>query len=497
LVNSVLVAAQFLYVRFRYEYVNAEIPLWYTKPWGDPQLAPKEFLFLIPASAFVLLILAVILFLLLDRYFVRYISHIFSYMLIVSNIVLFYSVYRIIQVASVPFDPLVEPNYLNLLMPFVVTVLVVYYVLPVFINFAQEKNLVTNPNIHDHPGMILTKPSVRGGGMVYAVVFLLMSLLFVGFKLELSGFYLSVLMVGALGIMDDIQNTNVRSNLRILENPYLRLFLLFVAVAPVILSNIMIDIVSNPFGGMFDLTQFRVELFGNSISLIAALITVLWIVWVMNVLSWSNGIDGQYSGIVGIASIIIALLALRFEPLESFQLEVGILAAISAGAAIGFARYTWPPSKILWGFGAMSAGLVLAVLSILVQSKILTSVMIILIPFLDALVTAVRRIFQKKNPLHGDKGHLHHLLLERGWSAKRIALFYWFATLLFGGIGFFTAETYAVQVALIIGGIVAFFIVLLNVISIKERNHKQEPEPEVPEEEPRPPVIVFEQPKQD
>jgi ABC-type multidrug transport system permease subunit len=64
-VNAILVALQFLYVRFRYEYVNSEIPLWYTKPWGDPQLAPKEFLFLIPAAAFVLLVFAVILFLLL------------------------------------------------------------------------------------------------------------------------------------------------------------------------------------------------------------------------------------------------------------------------------------------------------------------------------------------------------------------------------------------------------------------------------------------------
>jgi UDP-GlcNAc:undecaprenyl-phosphate GlcNAc-1-phosphate transferase len=345
--------------------------------------------------------------------------------------------------------------------------------------------------------MVLSKPSVRGGGFVYAVTFLLMSLVFVGFKVELSGFYLSVLMVATLGIMDDVQNTNVRSNLRILENPYLRLFLLFVSVAPVILSNIMIDIVSNPFGGIFDLTQFRVDLLGNSISVVAALITVLWIVWVMNVLSWSNGIDGQYSGIVGIASAIIALLALRFEPLESFQLEVGILAAISAGAAIGFMRYNWFPSKIMWGFGAMSAGLVLAVLSILVQSKILTSVMIILIPFLDALVTATRRLLQKKNPLHGDKGHLHHLLLERGWGVRRIAIFYWVATLLFGVIGLITAEAYAVQVALIIGGLVAFIIVLLNVLSIKEKNHKQEVESEDHTEDQHPPVIVFEQPQQE
>jgi UDP-GlcNAc:undecaprenyl-phosphate GlcNAc-1-phosphate transferase len=475
-INSALILLQFLYIRLRYAYINSVIPIWYTRPWGDPQLGPKDHIYYIPLVALFLLIVGVVIFILLNRYFFRYLGQIINTSLVIANLMLFYSIYRIVTVASVPFTPLIDPNYLNLFLPFVLTYLTVYYALPFFIDFAHDKNIVTNPQIHDHPGMVLNKPSARGGGFFYAMIFLIMSLLFVGYQTKYSGLYLSVFMVAALGLLDDIQNTSIRSKFRKLENPFLRLILLFIAILPVILSGVIFGLVSNPLGGTIDLSMVTFEFGRNSIPLLSAFLTILWMLWIMNVLSWSNGIDGQYSGIVGIASAIIALLALRFTPLETSQMEAGILAAISSGAAFGFTKYTWNPSKIMWGFGAMSAGLVLAVLSILIQGKILTSFMIILIPFLDALVTVIRRLLQKKNPLVGDKGHLHHLLLERGWSPKRIALFYWFATLVFGLIGVITAERYVVQVTLILSGIVAFIIVLLNVISIKEKNHKQPPE---------------------
>ena len=190
----------------------------------------------------------------------------------------------------------------------------------------------------------------------------------------------------------------------------------------------------------------------------------------LNVLSWSNGIDGQYAGIVGVASFIILLLALRFDPLESVHKRVALLAAISVGTSFGFVKYTWHPSKVLWGFGAVGAGLVLSVLSILVNAKIITSIIIILIPFLDALITAVRRILQGKNPLKGDRGHLHHILMRRGWSVRKIAIFYWVTAALFGLFGYLTADKNTLQLGLILTGVVAFILVLLN-LRLKEESN--------------------------
>ena len=160
---------------------------------------------------------------------------------------------------------------------------------------------------------------------------------------------------------------------------------------------------------------------------------------------------------------MILLLALRFETPLPMHRDAAIFAAISAGLSFGFTKFTWHPSKILWGFGAMSAGLVLAVVSILISSKVITSVIVILIPFLDAFVIVIRRLWQGRNPLKGDKGHLHHILLNRGWSVRRVALFYWASTAFFGILALLTAEKYTLHVGLTLVGIVAFGIALLNV----------------------------------
>jgi UDP-GlcNAc:undecaprenyl-phosphate GlcNAc-1-phosphate transferase len=287
-------------------------------------------------------------------------------------------------------------------------------------------------------------------------------MLFVGFNKGFIGFYISIFMTALLGIVDDYQNTHPRSGYRALENPLLRLFLLLISVLPVILSGVIIYTVSNPFGGIIDMNVFEALVGGNTIPVVPVLLTSLWVVWLMNVLSWSNGVDGQFPGIVGIASILISLLALRFDEITPFYIRVSTLSAISAGAAFGSVKYNWHPSKIMWGFGAMSAGLVIASLAIMAQAKIAVSVLIILIPFLDALFTVGRRLLSGKNPFKGDRGHLHHILLDRGWSVNKVALFYWFATISFGLIGFLSPEWVVLRLTFIIMGIVAFILIILN-----------------------------------
>ncbi|MFZ2663849.1 MAG: MraY family glycosyltransferase, partial [Patescibacteria group bacterium] len=266
-----------------------------------------------------------------------------------------------------------------------------------------------------------------------------------------------------LGVVDDYQNTHPSSSYRLMENPVLRLFLLFTSVLPVILSGVMIYSVSNPLGGAINLNIFEIQTNYGILPVIPIFITAVWVVWLMNVLSWSNGVDGQFSGIVGIASIIIALLALRFEEIEPHHIQIATLAAISAGAAFGSVKFNWHPSRIMWGFGAMSAGFIIASLAILAQAKITVSVLIILIPFLDAFYTVVRRLARKKSPFRGDKGHLHHILLDRGWSVSKVALFYWLATAVFGIIGLLSPERMVFKVALIISGVVGFTLIIFNV----------------------------------
>ncbi|KKS31320.1 hypothetical protein A2380_02935 [candidate division WWE3 bacterium RIFOXYB1_FULL_43_24] len=473
LLNIFLVFLQFLYIFLRFKYINAEIPFWFAKNWGDPQLVPKFYIYYLPATALVLTVVAGLM-RYLNRLYLRYFDEIVSYLVTTVNIFISYSIYYIIQSASLPFPPFIPAKFLSLVPPFIVAFLVVYAVLPYFIDIAHRKRLVTDPGVHTHPAMLLREPSARGGGFVYAVIFLLVSVIFLGLGKQFHGIYLSVLMLAVLGLTDDFQNTHPTSEFRVLENPFLRLLLLFFCVLPIILSGLVVSTVSIPFDGLVELGQLSIVVGAVSIPVVSAVLTMVWVVWMMNALSWSNGIDGQFAGVIGISSIFVAILALRFEELEPMHKSVAIMAAISAGAAFGFTKYTWYPSKIMWGFGAMAAGLVIAALSIAVQTKVLVSVLFILIPFLDALVTFFRRIIQGKNPLSGDRGHLHHLLLDRGWGIQKIARFYWFAAFVFGLIGLLSPERYIVKLSLTVIGAVGFLIALLNLKSLGRRKQKQE-----------------------
>ncbi|MDR0463044.1 MAG: hypothetical protein LBG64_02390, partial [Pseudomonadales bacterium] len=92
------------------------------------------------------------------------------------------------------------------------------------------------------------------------------------------------------------------------------------------------------------------------------------------------------------------------------------------------------PQKIMSGYGAGSiAGFLLAILSMLSGAKVATVLMVLALPTADAIFTIIRRIRAGKSPFYGDRGHLHHKLLdEYGWGRRRIAFFYWLITAIMG-----------------------------------------------------------------
>ena len=85
------------------------------------------------------------------------------------------------------------------------------------------------------------------------------------------------------------------------------------------------------------------------------------------------------------------------------------------------------------GYGGKTlAGFFLALLGILSFAKLGTALLVLGIPMLDAVATLIRRIGMRKSPVLADRGHLHHRLLDLGWSNPRIALFYWGVSAILG-----------------------------------------------------------------
>jgi len=464
------------YVWARATYLNSQIPLWYTMPWGLRQLAPSEYIFLLPVFGWIVFLAGIVFILFGSKYHLRFGREILASSVIGALCLLTYSSIRIIFIASTPFEPLLNPELLRMLMLLGLSFLLAYLIAPRIINFMTERGIVTDPNIHKHPGMVLVKPSARGGGVIFVLTLVVLSIVFIPLSKPVIALLGAITFAAILGYADDIQNTKSSSKFRRLENPIVRLVFQTIIALFVVLMGFRIDFIGNPLGGILFFNELSITIGETTIWPIAFAVTTLWLVWMMNMLSWSNAIDGQYSGIIAIAGLCLVFLAMR-PGLETTILPKEVivgLALLMAGASAGILPFNWHPSKVMWGFGAISAGLVYATLAIAIQAKISASVIVILVPFMDGLITITRRILQGKFPLKADKQHLHHLLLERGWGVKRIAIFYWISTALLGTISIISADKDLPLLILSIVGGVGLLIGLINLQAKRSRSKQQQ-----------------------
>jgi len=140
-----------------------------------------------------------------------------------------------------------------------------------------------------------------------------------------------------------------------------------------------------------------------------------------------------------VASLILGLLSLKLTLSgDPTQAKVAILAFITTGASLGLLLFNWHPARIFPGFsGSTILGFMIAVLAILSGAKLATAGLVLLIPATDFAYTFLRRILSGKSPVWGDRGHLHHRLLDAGWSKSKVAIFYWGITGVLGAIALY------------------------------------------------------------
>lgn len=309
---------------------------------------------------------------------------------------------------------------------FIISFLFAVIATPIVIAVYKAKGWVDDPKKSKHPKVVHKKPTPRGGGIVIALATILPSLFLLTLNKQMIGILAAACFIAVLGFLDDLRDLS----------PKLRLPLLFVAALIVAGSGVGIAYISNPFGpGVLHLDQPRLvfEFFGtHAIWILADLFALVWIVWTMTIVNWSKGLDGQMPGFVGIAALVIGVLSLRFST-DPAQLQVTTLSLIISGAFFGFLLWNMFPQKIMAGYGAGSlAGYYLAILSILSGAKVATALLVLAIPTIDACFVIARRLANKKSPLWGDRGHLHHRLMDMGWGKRRIAAFYWLSTAILG-----------------------------------------------------------------
>jgi UDP-GlcNAc:undecaprenyl-phosphate GlcNAc-1-phosphate transferase len=229
---------------------------------------------------------------------------------------------------------------------------------------------------------------------------------------ELLGFMIASVILMFVGVRDDIKELFWK----------MQLFFQMATAFFVFIVGVRIYYVTNPLtGGVINLDL------GGTV-LISLVIVVFWIVFVINAVNWVDGIDGLSGGISLIS--VGTIFFLSFKP-EVNQPPVAIISSIVFGAILGFLIFNFNPARIIAGTsGAMFMGLSLAVLAIFSGTKIATAILVLVIPIIDFIWVVGERIKNKRSIFRPDNNHLHHKLLEIGWSQRKIAAYYYAITII-------------------------------------------------------------------
>lgn len=343
----------------------------------------------------------------------------------------------------------------DIFLPMVTAFVLTALTTPLCIYAMKKLGVIDDPGRINHPGIIHTKPIPRGGGIPLFLGAIITSLIFLPLTTITIAIYVAATIVLIVGVIDDKLNAESKD-----IPPYLRFLVTILCAVIVVGSGVTISFTTNPLtGGILLFDTFTIPfLFGMTIQF-SQIISILWIIWVTNMLNWSKGVDGQMPGIVIISSIVIGLLSLRFVSADPYARTDVMLAFIIAGSMLGFLLYNFHPAKIFPGYGATAMYLLVAIVSILSSSKLATALLVMGVPTVDALFTIGRRIIAHKSPFHGDKKHLHHMLLSLGYTQRQIALFYWCISGALGIISL-TLESKSKLFALIMVGVIVGMILL-------------------------------------
>ena len=270
-------------------------------------------------------------------------------------------------------------------------------------------------DVPDGKRRVHKSPIPRLGGLAIFFGFIVAILIFVDIDVQTRGILLGALLIVITGIVDDVKQ--LRASIKLLIQ--------IIAATIVVCHGVQIVAISVPTfivkGGILPLKWLSIP------------VTVLWIVGVTNAVNLIDGLDGLAVGISSIATFSLFFIAiLAGEP------TVALISAALAGGCLGFLPYNFNPAKIFMGdTGSTFLGFILSVICIQGLFKgyaiisFLIPFLILGLPIFDTGMAIARRIHDKRPIMGADRGHLHHKLIDMGFSQKQtVAILYVIAMLL-------------------------------------------------------------------
>ncbi len=269
------------------------------------------------------------------------------------------------------------------------------------------------------------------------------------------GLMLGAAFIFAAGLLDDLFEFG----------PVPQFIAQIIAAAIAIIFQIFIETVNNPLNGQQTAWPF----------FITVTVSLFWLGLMINTVNFLDGLDGLAGGVALIAGLMLFI----HSAFQLNQQSVSLLPLALVGAALGFLMYNFHPARVFMGSsGSYFLGYALGTLSIIGGAKMATILLVMGLPLLDVAWQVVNRLTQGRNPMHGDRGHLHFRLLDRGFSQRTIVLIYYGFCTMFGMLTLVTSSRFFKLVALLTmaGLVVIGFAIVARLQPIKRvADAEQEP----------------------
>jgi UDP-GlcNAc:undecaprenyl-phosphate GlcNAc-1-phosphate transferase len=165
-------------------------------------------------------------------------------------------------------------------------------------------------------------------------------------------------------------------------------------------------------------------------------VTVVWLVGLMNVVNFSDGVDGLAAGLCTIDGVAFAIIAFDLH-----SPNAAILAALTAGAALGFLFHNFHPASVFMGdSGANLLGYLLGVVTVVGSLKtgavvaLVVPLLILAVPFLDTGFVVAKRLKYGRKPWSADANHFHHRMARIGFSQRKTVAYLYGWTVMLAGV---------------------------------------------------------------
>jgi UDP-GlcNAc:undecaprenyl-phosphate GlcNAc-1-phosphate transferase len=313
-----------------------------------------------------------------------------------------------------------HPTELDALYALLVAAAVTALLTPVTMRIARAVGAIDQPRergLSERPTPLLGGLAIFAGALVAGLIFLPAG--YYTARHLWQGVFLAAALITFVGALDD----------RFDLPPWVKLAGQVLAAVIVVHFGVAVRTITLPFAG-------RLEFPNAGVTNAGPVLTVIGLVALMNVVNFSDGVDGLAAGVCAIIAAAMAVIAFDLG-----RQQPGVLAALTAGAALGFLIYNFPPASSFMGdCGAQLLGLLMGVITVEAAVKTAAVVSFVLplillaVPFLDTTFVVLKRLKYRQPIYRSDSEHFHHRMARIGFSSRRTIAYLYAWTLLLAGL---------------------------------------------------------------